>query len=77
MVFLCNVNTSRLDPELDFLDMTFKLGDTVMMSYTALDYDELPIRLEGLRDFSEQYNDDTKDQKFDYTKKVNIYDPVF
>jgi hypothetical protein len=71
VVFLCNVSTAMLDPELDQLDVTFKIGATVVQKYTAMAYEQLPARLEALKKFPVLYNDQTKHQKLAHDKIVS------
>jgi hypothetical protein len=65
------VSTAMLDPELDQLDVTFKIGATVVQKYTAMAYDQLPARLEALKKFPVLYNDETKDKKLAHDKNVS------
>ena len=71
IVFECNVNTTGLDPNQDLLDVTFKIGETVMKAYTELPYGNLPARLEGMKDFSHVY-ENTEDRKLAYFKTVRV-----
>ena len=73
IVFVCDVDTTGLDPAQDLLDVAFKIGETVMKAYTAFPYGNLPARLEAMEELrSYIYKDETEDKKLAYFKTVSL-----
>lgn len=70
IVFECDVNTTGLDPDQDILDVTFKLGQTVMKAYTNIPYDDLPAKLGGFGNFPYEYKAETRSRKLAYNNMV-------